>query len=234
MCYSNGRMSFVVCVLGGAYVSKRAKILVVVTSAVLVVAALVVGALWHLGAFVTDRSVVVGLESLHWQGRTYSPVYGKYDLGHRIAKTTNGLDVYEIEGDPDHNFLLVSSFVDSNLYVCDDYEIPNYGTVTRVNWNYKDITDKELLQAVGAILAKSHVQGSYKSAYGGLFVENEAQNLETMYVAYDNCPVATVNRGFMGKLNGKWIITVEVSPDRSECKYYSIPDQYVGILERYF
>lgn len=214
--------------------SRKAKIAVAVTSAVLAVAALAVGVLWHFGAFVTDRSVVVGLESLEWQGRTYSPVYGKYDVGRRIAKTTNGLDVYEIVGDPEHNFLLVSSFVDSDLYVCDDYEIPTCGTVTRINWNYKDITDKELLQAVGAILAKSHVQGSYKSSYGGLFVENKVQNLETIYVAYENCPVATVNKGFMGKLNGKWIITVEVSPDRSECKYYNIPDQYVGILERYF
>lgn len=214
--------------------SKKVKLSVAVVSVVLVVAALIVGALWHFGAFITDCSAVVGLESLEWQGRTYSPVHGKYDVDRRIAKTTNGLDVYEIKGDPEHNFLLVSSFVDSTLYVSDDYEIPNYGTVTRINWNYKDITDKEFLNAVAAILAESHVQGSYKSPYGGLFIENEAQHLETLYVAYDNCPVATVNMGFMGKLNGKWIITVEVSPDRSECKYYNIPDQYVGILERDF
>ncbi|MBQ3550893.1 MAG: hypothetical protein IJA41_07940 [Clostridia bacterium] len=214
--------------------SKKVKLSVAVVSVVLVVAALIVGALWHFGAFVTDRSAVVGLESLEWQGRTYSPRYGKYDLGRRIAKTTNGLDVYEIKGDPEHNFLLVSSFVDSILYVSDDYEIPTSGTVTRINWNYKDITDKVLLQAVVEIIADRCVQGSYKSPYGGLFVENEVQNLEALYVAYDNCPVATVNMGFMGKLNGKWIITVEVSPDRSECKYYNIPDQYVGILERYF
>lgn len=87
--------------------SRKATIAVAVTSAVLAVAALVVGVLWHFGAFVTDRSVVVGLESLEWQGRSYSPVYGKYDAGRRIAKTTNGLDVYEIKGDPEHNFLLV-------------------------------------------------------------------------------------------------------------------------------
>lgn len=214
--------------------SKRVKLSVAVVSVVLVVAALIVGALWHFGAFITDCSAVVGLESLEWQGRAYSPRYGKYDLGRRIAKTTNGLDVYEIKGDPEHNFLLVSSFVDNTLYICDDYKIPTSGTVTRINWNYKDITDKVLLQSVGEIIADRCVQGSYKSPYGGLFIENEAQNLETLYVAYDNCPVATVNIGFMGKLNGKWIITVEVSPDRPECKYYNIPDQYVGILERYF
>ena len=142
--------------------------------------------------------------------------------------------MYEIKGDPEHNFLLVSSFVDSTLYVSDDYEIPTCGRLTGANWNFKDITDKEFLNAVAAILAESHVQGGYKSPYGGLFVENEVQNLEALYVAYENCPVATVNMGFMGKLNGKWIITVEVSPDRSECKYNNIPDQYIGILERYF
>ena len=214
--------------------SKKVKFSVAVVSVVLVVAALIVGALWHFGAFITDCSAVVGLESLEWQGRTYSPRYGKYDLGRRIAKTTNGLDVYEIKGDPEHNFLLVSSFVDSTLYVSDDYEIPTCGRLTGANWNFKDITDKEFLNAVAAILAESHVQGGYKSPYGGLFVENEVQNLEALYVAYENCPVATVNMGFMGKLSGKWIITVEVSPDRSACKYYNIPDQYVGILERYF
>ena len=212
----------------------RRSIIIISAAVVIMFFAGVMAVLWSAGFFISDRSVVVGLESLEWQGRTYSPVYGKYDVGRRIAKTTNGLDVYEIKGDPEHNFLLVSSFVDSNLYVCDDYEIPNYGTVTRVNWNYKDITDKELLQVVGTILAENHVQGSYKSSYGGLFVENEVQNLETLYVAHENCPVATVNKGFMGKLNGKWIVTVEVSPDRSECKYYNIPDRYVGILERYF
>ena len=218
----------------GDSVSRKVKIAITVACALLIFTTLVGCLLWQMGCFVTDRSVAVGLESLEWQGRRYNPVYGKYDAGRVIAKTTDGLDVHEIDGDPDHNFLLVASFVDSNLYVCDDYEIPTNGKVTRAYWNYKDITDKDFLQAIGTLLAERHVQGTYKTKEDGLFVENNVQNLEVLYVAYENCPVASLNKGYIGKLNGEWIITVTIESELTQCTYYRIPEKHHSILEKYF
>ena len=129
---------------------------------------------------------------------------------------------------------MISSFRDSVLYADDGYAVPQSGEITKAYWNYKQMKDAEFMRTVTDILAERKIQGTYTSESGYIFIENAVQDLEKLYVAYENCPVATVNKGFMGKLNGKWIITVEVSPDRSECKYYNIPDRYVGILERCF
>ena len=51
--------------------------------------------------------------------------------------------------------------------------------------------------------------------------------MKKLYFAYEDCPVATVYKGYLGKINGQWAITTD-----GGC--YSIPDKYSKILEKYF
>ena len=61
-------------------------------------------------------------------------------------------------------------------------------------------------------------------------------------VAFDNCPVATQNLGYMGPIDGTWYITTEISSDKynedgSPKAYtvwcYTIPSEYIPTLEQY-
>ena len=212
----------------------RKAVIILSAAVTVIVLAGIFGVLWSAGFFISDRSVVHGIERVEWKGRTYSQISGEYELGKRIAKTTDGCDVYEIAGDPEHNFILISSFRDSFLYVDDGYTVPQDGEITKAYWNYKQVKDAEFMRTVTDILAERKIQNTYTSESGYIFIENEVQDLEKLCLAYDNCPVATVNAGYMGKLNGRWIITVTTDSNLSQCTYYNIPSKYNDILEKHF
>ena len=74
-------------------------------------------------------------------------------------------------------------------------------------------------------------------------MHTENQFMEELYYAYENCPVATNFMGYMGKVNGEWVITTEISQDtRNEdgsaklypVSCYRIPSQYWDVLSEYF
>lgn len=207
-------------------------IIAVVMVAVLLAA--VVSIMWSAGVFISDHSVIHGIESVKWNGRTYSETYGEYELGRRIAKTTDGCDVYTIKGDSNRNFIVISSFRDTYFYVADDYTVPKSGDVTKAYWSYKQVKDERFLEAVESIIAEREAWGTYVSENGYLFFEEENQDLERLYIAYENCPAATFNAGLMGKINGRWIITVTINSEMTQCTYYPIPEKYHAILEKYF
>ena len=67
--------------------------------------------------------------------------------------------------------------------------------------------------------------------------------MKSIYFAYEDCPIATEYKGYLGKINGKWAITTYISSDQrhpngSPKPYlvgcYSIPEEYTSTLEKYW
>ncbi|MBQ6814680.1 MAG: hypothetical protein IJP13_03990 [Lachnospiraceae bacterium] len=198
--------------------------------------------LWKAGFFITDRSAVIGIEDMTWQGKTYSTISGEYTEGRTIAKSEDGRwDINEVEEDPSHNFVVVRSFLDQQLYVADQYVIPTSGKVTSVCWADNYICDQEFLAALSEIDEQKVT--SFKYVTEGIYAITENQQMKEVYFAYENCPVATNYKGYMGKVNGQWVITTYISPDQRRAdgspkkhsvSCYFIPVEYSSILEKYF
>ena len=67
--------------------------------------------------------------------------------------------------------------------------------------------------------------------------------MRELWFAYEGCPVATNYMGYMGKVNGEWVITTEIfqttesddpSPPQYSVSCYKIPSEYWDILSKYF
>ena len=176
------------------------------------------------GVFVKDHSADVGTELMYWRGKTYVLAGGEYSKGKRIAKSTDGSwDINEVEEDPSHTFVVVGK----DIYVADDYAIPETGNITKVYWNRKSIEDEEFIKAITEIVDEKTTPLSFDS--------DSLHNFNSMgqlYLAYEGCPVATIFKGYMGKAYGKWVIATYISPDQYDA--YAIPEKYWSVLEKYF
>lgn len=182
--------------------------------------------LWRAGVFVTDRSAIVYAEGMTWKGQDYSRVGGDYTEGRTIAKSEDGSwDINEVKEDPSHTFVVARSFLDDFLYVSDAYTIPTSGEITKICWNREYIEDKEFIKALSEIDAAKTTSFAYNTET--IFELKDNQRMKKLYFAYEGCPVATVYKGYLGKINGKWAITTD-----GGC--YSIPDKYSQVLEKYF
>ena len=197
--------------------------------------------LWNNGVFITDRSAQVGAEGMLWKGKSYSMVNGQYTEGKTIAKSANGWDINEVKEDPSHTFVVARSFLDQYLYVADDYDIPESGKVTKIYWNGKYITDTDFINAMTEIDAAKTATFDYETE--GIFILTDNQRMKDLYFSYEDCPVATEFKGYMGKINDNWTITTYISSDQTNddgspkpytVTCYSIPEQYADILEKYF
>ena len=191
---------------------------------------------WAKGAFVTDDSAEFTGSKLTWNGKNYSSVGGIYTEEKRIAKTADGWDVNEIREDPDHNFVVVRSFLDQYLMVADDYTIPTSGRLTMVNWHGDPLTDPEFLEAVLEISVQKNTSFTYETE--NISMVTDQQHMREVFFAYENCPVATVFQGYLGKVDGKWVMTTDIEKTTHPQPYlvgcHKIPDEYESILERYF
>ncbi len=221
---------------------KHHKILLV-SLLVLVVAGAGVFVLYKADAFVFDYSAeFFSSERMIWDGKEYSAISGDYTEGRTIARDKNGnLHINTVEQDPSHTFVAVRSFLDNYLMVADDYAVPEAGELTTVSWNGEYITDTEFLNALAKI--EDEKQTSFTFETEGIFRWTENQRMRRLYFAYENCPVATNFKGYMGKVNGKWVITTYISQDvvnedGSPKPYsvgcYEIPEEYWDILSKYF
>ena len=74
------------------------------------------------GAIVFDHSGERRGECLYWKGYVYVPAGGDYDEGKTIAKTTDGWQINEVEGDPEHIYVVLRSFLDDYLFVREDHK----------------------------------------------------------------------------------------------------------------
>lgn len=182
-----------------------------------------------------------GQESLYWKGALYITCGGQYREGRTIGKTADGWDINEVEEDPSHTFLVARSFLDQYLFVREDYDIPASGTVTAASWyGRKQITDEVFCQAVMEIIAAAEGRFTYET--DGIYQLTGAQRLYPLYLAYENCPLATEYIGYMGTLNGQWIITTHISygytpeggPAPDVVQYDVIPESYIDVLLPYF
>ncbi len=206
------------------------------------IVALLVAWVAHLAGFlVFDHSAEVRIESLYWKDTVYIGCSGEYNEGRTIAKSSDGHEINEVEEDKTHTFVVVRSFLDDSLYVREDYNIPKSGTITLAYWNHQKITDPAFLQAISEIRMSDGPIFAYETE--GIFQLTETQCMKEVYAAYENCPVATNFMGYMGMVNGKWVVTVYISTDDTDkngapkpytviCK--EIPKQYISVLEPYF
>lgn len=198
--------------------------------------------LWNTGIFEAEHSINVGFERMVWNGKNYTPSSGIYTEGKTIATDKNNdWKINEVKEDPSHTFVVARSFLDQYLFVSEDYTIPTSGKVTSVCWNGKYIKNKEFTEAISQIEFSKTTTFDYITE--AIFVHNDTQCMEELYFAYENCPVATVNKGWLGKIKGEWVITTYISLDQynedgSPKPYmvgcYSIPNEYSQILEEYF
>lgn len=197
--------------------------------------------LWNSGAFLFDHSAFVHMEGMSWNGRDYSRVGGEYTEGRTIAKSKNGWKINEVEEDPSHTFVVARSFLDQYLYVSDDYTVPASGKVTKVSWDRQYIEDEEFIETLAEIDITKTTSFDYETE--AIFYLNDNQHMKSLYFAYEDCPVATVNKGWLGKINGKWTVTTYISSDQNNedgspkpytVGCYTIPDKYTQILEKHF
>lgn len=209
---------------------------------VLVFVSVVVFKLWESGAFIFNRSADVSSGHVTWNGKEYSPVSGEYTEGRTIAKGKEGdWVINSVEEDPTHTFIVARSFLDQYLMVSDDYAVPSTGELTSAAWNGTYITETSFLNALSKIEAEKTTSFTYQT--DGIFQLTENQHMRSLYFAYENCPVATNYKGYLGKVNGEWVITTYISQDISHAdssnkpysvSCYRIPNEYHDILSKYF
>ena len=186
------------------------------------------------GIIVFDHSAQrIGENDITWKGVNYYAVYGKYREGKTIAKTDDGFNICEVEGDDSHTFVGLRSFLDNWLLVREDYVIPIDGEITRAYWDMTFIEDEEFLSAVTEILEKREADFVYDNSKGDIYQYKGDDVMRDLVVAYEGCPVPTNNLGYLGTLEGRWCITVgNHQKDKVDCYY--IPEEYIPTLEKYF
>ena len=194
------------------------------------------------GAFIIDRTADVDLNRVTWNGKQYSPITGEYSEGRTIARGKEAdWVINSVKEDPSHTFIVARSFLDQSLMVADDYAVPTSGKLTTVCWHRNYISDPLFLDAMQKIEAEKTTSFTYQTENIVYLTEN--QHIRSLYFAYENCPVTTNYKGYMGKVNGEWVITTDISQDqRNEdgspkpysVSCYTIPKQYWDILSKYF
>lgn len=209
-----------------------------VVACVLLAAMLVgIGRLWSL----LDLSAEIRLERVTRQGRTYSPVHGAYTQGGLLALGRDGWMIRTVEEDPSHTFIAVQSLRENALLAADDYAVPTEGELTAVAWHGRYITDAAFLSAMTEINAGKTVSFTWETP--GIDRYTDSQQMRRLYFAYDHCPVATNAGGYMGRINGAWVITLDVPtavnpfaavPDLYTVDCYAIPEEYGAVLSAYF
>ncbi len=206
-----------------------------------IVSAGIVFKLWESGAFIFDRAAHISMEYVEWNGKKYSDISGEYSEGRTIAKGKGDWVINAVEEDPTHTFIVVRSFLDDRLLVSDDYAVPTDGELTVACWNGKYITDTAFLDAVSKIESEKTTSFTYET--DGIFQLTDHQHMRQLYFSYEDCPVATNFKGYMGKVHGEWVITTFISQDtRNEdgspkpysVNCYVIPSEYWDILSKYF
>ena len=198
--------------------------------------------LWDAGAFIFDRSAYVSSNHMTWNGIEYSRISGDYTEGKTIAKGKNcDWVVNMVEEDPSHTFIVARSFLDQYLLVSDDYIVPTTGKLTTVSWNGTYITNEFFLDAIANIEAEKTTTFTYET--DGIYQLTDTQHMRCLYFAYESCPVATNFKGYMGKVNGEWVITTYISPDTRNddgspkpyaVSCYKIPSEYWDVISKYF
>ncbi len=210
-----------------------------ITAAVLIaLVVLGVGVLyaWHFGWLVTDRSADVRGAYIQWNGRRYVLCsVTAYDEGRVIARSQDGhYRIRELKEDPSHTFIVsrLGLGTDDGCYVAEDYAIPTEGTVTTVSWDDTYIDDPAFIAAVDDILAAK--EPSFVHETDGIYRLSDGQHMRKLDVGYEDCPIAAQPKGYMGQIDGQWVITVlDIVGSNNLLEMYLIPSEYIPIIEPY-
>ena len=199
--------------------------------------------LWSNGAFIFTRSAEISSNRVVWNEKEYSPAFDcAYTEGKTLARGKDGdWKINAVKEDQSHTFVVARTFLDQYLFVADDYMIPTEGRITTISWHGAYITDKAFIDAIGHIEAEKTTSFSYET--DAIYRPTDTQCMRELYFAYEYCPVTTEFKGYMGKVNGEWVITTQISDDifnedgsprQYSVSCYRIPEQYWDILSEYF
>ena len=206
---------------------------IIILLGVVVIAAVAVIVMVLNGTIILDRSGERLFENgLRWKDNEYVATAGKYHEGKTIAKTNDGFDINEVEGDDSHTFLVVRSFLDDWLVVRDDYEIPKSGKITKAYCSYQFIEDEEFLSALEEMITKVRPEFEYDLQGKEIYEHTDRQNMKELYIAFEDCPVPTIYLGYIGTIDGNLcLVTGKGYNDTVYC--YAIPEEYAEVLENY-
>lgn len=186
------------------------------------------------GVIVFDHSGIRYADSFQWKGNHYVLAPGRYDHeGRVLAKTNAGDHIIEVDDDKTHTFLVLRDFLDNDLYVREDYEIPTSGEITKVYWTHA-VQDESFCDVLTQILRNAETDFQYVT--DAPYVIGDGREMYQLYVGYDHCPIATENLGYLGTINGAWYITTgieETKDGQHLVSCYQIPSQYVSLLQSF-
>ena len=180
-----------------------------------------------------------------WKGKTYVLCDDtfNYDVefkrGKAITQCGKGGNIlYEVVGDTQHNFLVDTSFSErDDLYISQDYVIPEEGKLTSVYINGRKVTNKKLLDAIEQL---------YSSDDGDFFLYKVKDNFHRDYnifakkvhLSYEGCPVGSDYKGYIGKVDGKWCYFHDYPGYRVSQKEtipcFEIDEELLPIIKKYF
>lgn len=166
-------------------------------------------------------------DTVYWKNNRYVLSKGSYKEEKKIARGEN-FSLYSV-GDLNNIFVGYRSFLDNSLYVREDFKVPVEGEITKLSWKGEFFTNKTLCNTIQKILenTKNLKEKKYESNEP-LFVLRPGVYMGDLWVAYENTYITTEYRGYIGILNGNWVITIDNG------NYVIIPEEYTDILEQHF
>ena len=184
-------------------------------------------------SIIRDGEVLAGMVRIADQKYVYQ-AFMTTGKKKKIAEIDNW-DVYEIDEDKSHTFLLLKSFTGEQYIVKENYQIPTAGKVNCVYVDGQRIEDKEILEAFNEILTTKYNDGTY------YYISNnkeEQKRWKHFVLGYEDCPVGTDNSiDGIAKIDSKWVIVFnsdlgQKDENGYQAIYYEISPECGKIFEK--
>jgi len=175
-----------------------------------------------------------------WRGHTYRAYHADYTGGRMIARTKDNFSVLSVKGDPLHRFLVLGSFLDSQLCVREDYEIPKSGRIRGAYWIGRKIIDPEFCRTLEHLLAEFRTDFTYRTDQMYTILEN--RQMKDISFCFEDCPVGVDPYGsFLGILDGEWVFAQTTGRETNDdgtvitaYNMYRVPAEYEEIIEPFW
>lgn len=177
---------------------------------------------------------------LYWNDSYYISCSGQYSEGKTLSMTNDGWEINEVKEDETHTFVVIRSFLDQYLMVKENYEVPTSGNISIVAWNQHQISDIALCNAISEILEQISI-GAYEKIEDVSHLQDDYLR-HPIYIAFEDCPVATNFMGYLWPIDGDWYFITKDSANSTGTEHdnqipklsgYLIPIKYGNFLETY-